>query len=218
MKAKAPFMITAQSSGSSFSAIEVERATSANSTVANFRSPSIDRGGASDEPQLLQKRASSGLTARQFAHVTIVGSTSLNPPGQQRSKGQKPAYAGFPGRSSKPAQPSSACDAAVADECVSALDVSVQSSILNLLLEQQRQLGLSYVFISHDLSVVHHMSDRMIVMKSGRIVEAGRPSEIMRNPQDPYTRELIASVPGARSGERTSRSDRFLPTAGADAR
>ncbi|MGN6683916.1 MAG: hypothetical protein ACTHKD_07880 [Devosia sp.] len=94
----------------------------------------------------------------------------------------------------------------------------MQSSILNLLLEQQRQLGLSYVFISHDLSVVHHMSDRMIVMKSGRIVEAGRPSEIMRNPQDPYTRELIASVPGARSGERTSRSDRFLPTAGADAR
>ena len=83
-----------------------------------------------------------------------------------------------------------------ADECVSALDVSVQSSILNLLLERQRELGLAYVFISHDLSVVHHMSDRMIVMKSGRIVEAGNPSEIMRNPQDPYTRELIDSVPG----------------------
>jgi len=84
----------------------------------------------------------------------------------------------------------------VADECVSALDVSVQSSILNLMLERQRELGLTYVFISHDLSVVHHMSDRMIVMKSGRIVEAGNPSEIMRNPRDPYTRELIASVPG----------------------
>ena len=85
----------------------------------------------------------------------------------------------------------------VADECVSALDVSVQSSILNLMLERQRELGLAYVFISHDLSVVHHMSDRMIVMRSGRIVEAGNPSEIMRNPQDPYTRELIASVPGS---------------------
>ena len=85
----------------------------------------------------------------------------------------------------------------VADECVSALDVSVQSSILNLLLERQRDLGLAFVFISHDLAVVHHMSDRMIVMKSGRIVEAGNPAEILRNPGDPYTRELIASVPGS---------------------
>jgi peptide/nickel transport system ATP-binding protein len=74
--------------------------------------------------------------------------------------------------------------------------VSVQSSILNLMLDRQRELGLALVFISHDLAVVHHMSDRMIVMKSGRIVEAGNPAEIMRNPADPYTRELIASVPG----------------------
>ena len=58
----------------------------------------------------------------------------------------------------------------------------MQSSILNLLLEQQRQLGLSYVFISHDLSVVHHMSDRMIVMKSGRIVEAGSKEQGFRAP------------------------------------
>ncbi len=84
----------------------------------------------------------------------------------------------------------------VADECVSALDVSVQSSILNLLLDLQRQRGLAYVFISHDLSVVHHMSDRVMVMKSGRVVEAGPATEILRMPQHPYTRELIASVPG----------------------
>ncbi|GIK82661.1 MAG: hypothetical protein BroJett024_37660 [Alphaproteobacteria bacterium] len=84
----------------------------------------------------------------------------------------------------------------VADECVSALDVSVQSSILNLLLDLQRRHGLAYIFISHDLSVVHHMSDRVAVMKSGRIVEQGRAAAVLRNPTQGYTRELIASVPG----------------------
>lgn len=86
-------------------------------------------------------------------------------------------------------------DVIVADECVSALDVSVQSSILNLLLELQRSRGLAYIFIGHDLAVVHHMSDRIMVMQKGEVVETGDPGQIMRNPSHPYVRELIDSVP-----------------------
>jgi len=87
-------------------------------------------------------------------------------------------------------------DVIVADECVSALDVSVQSSILNLLLELQRSRGLAYIFIGHDLAVVHHMSDRIMVMQKGEVVETGDPGSIMRNPSHPYVRELIDSVAG----------------------
>lgn len=84
----------------------------------------------------------------------------------------------------------------VADECVSALDVSVQSSILNLLLELQTQHALSYLFISHDLSVVNHMSDRIIVMKDGNIIESGAADQVMFDPQQEYTKRLLASLPG----------------------
>src|SRR5690606_37696234 len=86
-------------------------------------------------------------------------------------------------------------DVIVADECVSALDVSVQSSILNLLLDLQRSRGLAYIFIGHDLAVVHHMSDRIMVMQKGEVVETGDPGSIMHNPSHPYVRELIESVP-----------------------
>lgn len=84
----------------------------------------------------------------------------------------------------------------VADECVSALDVSVQSAILNLLLELQRSRGLAYIFIGHDLSVVHHMSDRIVVMQKGEVVESGDPADVLHNPNHPYVRELIESAPG----------------------
>lgn len=84
----------------------------------------------------------------------------------------------------------------VADECVSALDVSVQSSILNLLLDLQRSRGLAYIFIGHDLSVVNHMSDRIVVMQKGEVVETGDPGDVLRNPSHPYVRELIESAPG----------------------
>jgi peptide/nickel transport system ATP-binding protein len=83
----------------------------------------------------------------------------------------------------------------ICDESVSALDVSVQAQVLNLLNELKREFNFTYIFISHDLSVVKFMSDRMVVMNSGKIEEIGDADEIYNNPKTEYTKKLINAIP-----------------------
>nr|ACD35999.1 AccC [Rhizobium rhizogenes K84] len=93
----------------------------------------------------------------------------------------------------------------VCDEAVSALDVSVQAQIINLLNDLKAKFGMGYLFISHDLGVVRHISDRIAVMRKGVVVEAGPAAEIFASPQHEYTRSLLAAVPAAMPGERRPR-------------
>jgi peptide/nickel transport system ATP-binding protein len=93
----------------------------------------------------------------------------------------------------------------VADEPVSALDVSVQAQVLNLMQDLQQQFGLAFLFISHDLGVVNLVSDEVIVLYQGRIVERGSPGELFRNAQHPYTQSLVGAVPQVLPGRARAR-------------
>lgn len=93
-------------------------------------------------------------------------------------------------------------DVIVADEPVSALDVSVQAQIINLMADLQKELGLTYLFVAHDLGVVEHVSDRISVMYLGRIVESAPAKELFSAPLHPYTEGLLASIPSAIPGRR----------------
>ena len=83
----------------------------------------------------------------------------------------------------------------VCDEPVSALDVSIQAQVLNLMQDLQQQMGLTYLFITHNLAVVKHLSDQIVVMYLGQLVEQAPPEELFRNPKHPYTKALIAALP-----------------------
>ena len=93
----------------------------------------------------------------------------------------------------------------VADEPVSALDVSVQAQVLNLLMDLQQEMNLAYLFISHDLSVVRHIADDIMVMYLGRVAEYGQSEQIFSRPRHPYTQALLASTPHLKSENRKQR-------------
>jgi ABC-type oligopeptide transport system ATPase subunit len=95
----------------------------------------------------------------------------------------------------------------IADEPVSALDVSIQAQVVNLLLDLQEQLKLTYLFIAHDLRLVRHICSRTAVMYLGKIVETGRTDSLFANPQHPYTRALLSAIPATNPGAPRQRMD-----------
>lgn len=95
----------------------------------------------------------------------------------------------------------------VADEPVSALDVSVQAQVLNLMQDLQQEFGITYLLISHDLAVVNHLCDEVVVLYQGRIVERGSPAELFRNAQHPYTKSLVGAVPQVQPGRARARRE-----------
>jgi oligopeptide transport system ATP-binding protein len=100
----------------------------------------------------------------------------------------------------------------ICDEPVSALDVSIQAQIVNLLDDLQDELGLTYVFVAHDIGVVRHISDRIAVMNHGKIVETGEADQVCEHPRDDYTKKLLEAVPIADPKESRARRERSAAT------
>jgi ABC-type oligopeptide transport system ATPase subunit len=160
---------------------------------ADSLNPRLPVGVIIEEPLLIQTRLSAA--DRRALSVSLLDTVGLPRASADRyphefSGGQRQRIAIARALALKPR-------VLICDEPVSALDVSIQAQILNLLLDLQREYGLAMVFVSHDLSVVRHMSDRVAVMRDGSVVELASSEEIYRRPRHDYTRALLQSIPGA---------------------
>jgi peptide/nickel transport system ATP-binding protein len=138
-------------------------------------------------PPGLSKAQRTSRIAELFDRVSLAGSLAQRSP-SRLSGGQRQRLAIARALAADPI-------AIVCDEAVSALDVSIQAQILDLLADIQAESHLALLFISHDLGVIHHIADRVLVMEKGRVVESGDAGEVFENPQAPYTRRLLADVP-----------------------
>jgi ABC-type oligopeptide transport system ATPase subunit len=158
---------------------------------ADSLNPRLPAGAIIEEPLVIRAKLSAGerraVVRRALREVGLAEADALRYP-HEFSGGQRQRIAIARALVLKP-------DLLVCDEPVSALDVSIQAQILNLLLDLQAEYGLAMIFVSHDLSVVRHMSDRVAVMYQGSVVEQAPAEEIYRRPRHEYTRSLIASIP-----------------------
>jgi peptide/nickel transport system ATP-binding protein len=155
--------------------------------------PRITIGNAIAEPMIVHK-ISSGPSERNTRVASLLEQVGLSPEFAGRyphelSGGQRQRVCIARALAVDP-------EFIICDESVSALDVSIQAQVLNLLNELKQKLGLTYIFISHDLSVVKYMSDRMAIMQNGKIIESGDPDEIYNSPENEYTLNLIKAIPG----------------------
>lgn len=153
--------------------------------------PRLTIGDALEEPMLVDQNISAKLRRKKVTELldkVSLPSYAANRYPHQFSGGQRQRIVIARALSVQP-------DFLVCDESVSALDVSVQAQVLNLLNDLKKELGLTLLFISHDLSVVRYMSDRMLVMKAGRIIEEGPAEDIYHRPQSDYTKKLLAAIP-----------------------
>ena len=160
--------------------------------------PRLPVGSIIGEPLVIHRMGTATERRRRVAEV--MASVGLDPGDGERyphqfSGGQRQRIAIARALAPKP-------ELIIADEPVSALDVSIQSQVLNLLADLQQDLGLTYLLISHDLAVVRHFADRVAVMYLGRIVEEGPTEALFAQPRHPYTRALIAAAPRIGRGRR----------------
>jgi peptide/nickel transport system ATP-binding protein len=153
--------------------------------------PRMTIGDALKEPMLVHNIVSPGeldKETRRLIELVQMPATALTKYPHEFSGGQRQRIGIARALSLRP-------ELLICDESVSALDVSIQAQILNLLQSLQIEFGLTYLFISHDLSVVHYISDRVMVMQSGKIVESGAASQVLKHPSNEYTKRLIAAMP-----------------------